>query len=209
MNLLKSAAARLVEGAMEQPLSKEHLLQVTEYLKIAKETKDVLVASNMRLAIKVANRFSRASHVVDDLVSIGCETLMRACETYDCSRPFSFYTYAMRALFSNYSRFMQERKSRAMVQLTDVTFQDPVDQRSHPHQDHAHNQLLAEAIGDMLTQLSERERLAIGMRALDEATFLEIGNKLGISKQGAQGVVNRALSALQRRAGVDPRDNLL
>lgn len=209
MNLLKSSAARLVEGALEQPLSQEHLLQVTEYLMLAKETKDVLVASNMRLAIKVANRFSRASHVIDDLVSIGCETLMRACETYDCSRPFSFYTYAMRALFSNYSRFMKERNSRAMAHLHDVTFQDPVDQRSDPHQEHAHNQLLAEAIGDMFTQISERERLALGMRALDEATFLEIGNKLGISKQGAQGVVNRALSALRRRAGVDPRDNLL
>ena len=47
------------------------------------------------------------------------------------------------------------------------------------------------------------------MRSLEEATFIEIAKKLGVSKQGGQGIMNRDILRLQQRSRIDPRDNRL
>lgn len=210
MNFLKFKAAQLVEAHGDKPLPEHDLRAALDYLSLAKETKDVIVTSNLRIAIKVASTFSRSSNVVEDLVSVGSETLMRACESYDCALPFPFYTYAARALISNYARAMQKLQPHAREKrLEDILFQEPADTRGIPLKEVRNLQSLASSIDRILEGLRDRESLALRMRALDDETFLTIGQTLGISKQGAQGVVNRALATLQRQITVDPRDDLL
>jgi RNA polymerase sigma factor (sigma-70 family) len=210
MNFFKFKAAQLVEAYGDTPLPERDLRAALDYLRLAKETKDVIVTSNLRIAIKLANRFSRSSHVVEDLVSVGSETLMRTCESYDCTQPFQFYTYATRALLSNYARSMQAQQRLSKEErLEDVPFQEPADTRGSPLREARNLQALSSSIDGMLERLRERESLALRMRALDDETLLTIGKRLGISKQGAQGIIDRALATLQRRLTVDPRDDLL
>jgi RNA polymerase sigma factor (sigma-70 family) len=210
MNFLKFKAAQMIEAAIPAPLSNEQLSEAREYLKLAQETKDVLVASNLRIALSVANKFSRSLHVIEDLVSFGGEILMRASESFDCSRPYHFYAYARRALISNYSKLKKTgRVAEAASLPADAIYHEQEDVRSNELKENRNSALLSRSIEAILEALDERERTALTMRSLEEATFIEIGKKLGVSKQGAQGIVNRAILRLQQGSRVDPRDNLL
>jgi RNA polymerase sigma factor (sigma-70 family) len=210
MNFLKFKAAQMIEAAIPAPLSNEQLSEAREYLKLAQETKDVLVASNLRIALSVANKFSRSLHVIEDLVSFGGEILMRATESFDCSRPYHFYAYARRALISNYSKLKKTgRVAEAASLPADAIYHEQEDVRSNELKENRNSALLSRSIEAILEALDERERTALTMRSLEEATFIEIGKKLGVSKQGAQGIVNRAILRLQQGSRVDPRDNLL
>lgn len=210
MNFLKFSAAHIIEATAPLSLSDEQLRTVRENLTRAKETKDALVAINMRLAVQVANRFSRSPHIVEDLVSFGSEILMRASESFDCSRPYPFYAYAKRSLVSNYSKLNKTgRVFEAATLPSDTLFHDLEDVRTNELQESKNSLLLSRSIEAIFNELDERERIALHMRSLEEATFVEIGARLGITKQGAQGIVNRAIRRLQQRAGTDPRDSLL
>jgi RNA polymerase sigma factor (sigma-70 family) len=210
MNFLKFKAAEIIEATMTSPLSNDQLREAHEYLNLAKETKDVLVASNLRIALRVANNFSRSPHVIEDLVSFGSEILMRASDSFDCSRPYPFYAYAKRALISNYSKLKKTGKVAEAPRLSlDAINHEQADVRSNELQENRNSALVSQSIEAILDGLNERERTALHMRSLEEATFIEIGKKLGISKQGAQGIVNRAILHLQQRSRIDPRDNLL
>ena len=210
MNFLKFKAAEIIEANMTLPLSNDQLREAREYLKLAKETKDVLVACSLRIAIRIANKFSRSPHVIEDLVSFGCEILMRASESFDCSRPYPFYAYARQALISNYSKLKKTGKVAEAPRLSlDAINHEQADVRSNELQENRNSALLSQSTEAILDGLNERERTALHMRSLEEATFIEIGKKLGVSKQGAQGIVNRAILRLQQRSRIDPRDNLL
>jgi RNA polymerase sigma factor (sigma-70 family) len=195
---------------MTPPLSNDQLCEAREYLKLAKETKDVLVASHLRIALRVANKFSRSPHAIEDLVSFGSEILMRASESFDCFRPYTFYAYATRALIANYSKLKNHGKIiEAAGASSDSLFHEQEDMRSNELKERRNSSLLSKSIEGLLDGLNERERIALHMRSLEEATFMKISKKLCVSKQRAQGIVNRAILRLQERSGIDPRDNLL
>jgi RNA polymerase sigma factor (sigma-70 family) len=210
MNFLKFKAAQVIETDRTPPISNDQVCEAREYLKLAKETKDVLVASNLGIAIRVADKFSRSPHAIEDVLSLGSERLMRASESFDCSLPYTLYAYTTRALIANYSKLKKHGKIiEAVGSPSDSLFHEQEDMRSNELQECRNSALLSKSIEGLLDGLNERERIALHMRSLQNSTFMEIGKKLGVSKQRAQGIVNRAILRLQERKGIDPRDNLL
>lgn len=210
MNFFKFQAASVVQTNAEQPLSDEQLRLVQSHLRQAQETKDAIVVSNLPLAIKIASRFSRSIHHIQDLVSVGAESLMRACESYDCARNVTFYTYASSALYANYSRaFKIERRAAKTVGPQEQGLAEPKDHRSNPLLEDSNHRHLTETLCKFLDGLEPRQRAVLRMRSLDELTFLDIGRVLGISKQGAQAVFKRAFQNLARVANIDPRDDMI
>nr|AKC88668.1 sigma factor [Pelargonium echinatum] len=58
------------------------------------DCKDKMVRCNIRLVISIAKRYQNAGLSMDDLVSAGCEGLLRGAEKFDPSRGYKFSTYA-------------------------------------------------------------------------------------------------------------------
>lgn len=61
----------------------------------AKEARNKLVESNLRLAVYYAKKFKNSNVEFADLVSMGCEGLIRAAEKFDYRQGNRFSTYAL------------------------------------------------------------------------------------------------------------------
>ena len=60
----------------------------------AKEAKQRMVQSNMRLVVSIARKYSNVGVSLQDLVQEGSLGLSRAAEKFDPSKGFKFSTYA-------------------------------------------------------------------------------------------------------------------
>ena len=63
-------------------------------IEIAKEAKQRMVSSNMRLVVSIAKKYSNVGVTVQDLVQEGSLGLSRAAEKFEPKRGFKFSTYA-------------------------------------------------------------------------------------------------------------------
>lgn len=74
------------------------------YLRKATETKNAIVAANLRLVVSVARKHVRPGVDLMELVSEGNITLMRAVESFDAHKGNKFSTYATLALMKGFAR---------------------------------------------------------------------------------------------------------
>jgi RNA polymerase sigma factor (sigma-70 family) len=101
-------------------------------------------------------------------------------------------------------------KSRESVSLTSDEFSvDPADERENPLRVGFNHAYLQEQISAALAQLSPRDQLVITHRILNEETLEEVGNRIGMTKEGARLAVLKALKNLRGVMSVDPRDNFI
>jgi RNA polymerase primary sigma factor len=92
------------------------IASMERYLKLATETKNAIVAANLRLVVSIARRHLRPGLNIMELVSDGNVTLMRAVESFDFHKGNKFSTYATLALMKGFARsvpMMQASKRRA------------------------------------------------------------------------------------------------
>ncbi|MBX2860111.1 MAG: sigma-70 family RNA polymerase sigma factor [Vampirovibrio sp.] len=90
MFLKDIAKNNLLTHAEEMELGKA----IREGGKNAKLAKEKLVASNLRLVISIAKKYTGQGVLFMDLIQEGCLGLIRAAEKYDYRRGFKFSTYA-------------------------------------------------------------------------------------------------------------------
>jgi len=86
----------LLKEDIKQHLQKEEQLpsEIEEMLNRAKESRQILIRSNLRLVVSVAKHYVRHENSLLDLVQEGNLGLLRAVTKFDPSRGFKFSTYA-------------------------------------------------------------------------------------------------------------------
>jgi RNA polymerase primary sigma factor len=163
----------------------------------------VLINCNQRLVYAQAKQRLALGESIDDLVSDGNLSLMRAVEKFDYARGFKFSTYATWAIMKNYARSIPEEKRRRERYVTghEELFEISADTRSDEQECLAAAEQNSHRINRLLESLDDRERQIIRMRAgLDNSegmTLEEIGQQLGITKERVRQLNVRIMNKLR------------
>lgn len=203
-NYLKFKADRLRKRIDLKEVRTSQLKQVESLLLQANLVKNRIIRANLRLVVSIAKRHLGGPQGLFELVSDGNVALMRAVEKFDYAKGFRFSTYASWAIMRNFARSVpKERYRRDRF----ATGNDEVLDIAASLKTYDPNEMnipeLREAIDNMLSQLSSRERtILIDHYGLDESgdakTFDQLGKRLGISKERVRQIELQAIRKLRR-----------
>ena len=171
------------------------------HLRKAAETKNEIVRANMRLVVSIARKHLRPSLSLMELVSDGTMTLMRAVDSFDVHRGHKFSTYATLALMKGFARSVPQmlaNRARGTSEETETTMVEVADRRTPIA---AERFLVREEVTHLLRQLDARERDVLrGHFGLDDgaaATYEQLGERLGLSKERVRQIEQAALAKLR------------
>lgn len=207
MNYWKHQASLLRERIQDHSPDAKTVRELELMLTRARELRDRIVQANLRLVISVVKKFVDANNTLDDLLSEGTMSLLRAVEKFDYARGFRFSTYATYAIRRNLYRFVvarrQERtrfESRTEEFAADLT--DPAESRITEARWHE----LQRRLTTILRRLDPREQQVIRARfGLDELAEVEtlqsLADRMGVCKERVRQLEKRAMMKLRKMAG--------
>jgi RNA polymerase sigma factor (sigma-70 family) len=173
-----------------------------KFLAAATETKNSIVRANLRLVVSVARQHLRPGVSLMELVSEGNLTLLRAVDSFDAHRGNRFSTYATFALMKGFARTVpQLLAARAAGDNAGLLAAVP-----DPHFRAAGDRLAdREQVRHLLSHLDERERLVLRAHyglgsAHTPATYDQVGQSMGISRQRVRQIERGALAKLRLAA---------
>jgi RNA polymerase sigma factor (sigma-70 family) len=186
---------------LDPELARARDLNVLEaHLRRAMEVKNEILRANLRLVVSVARRHLRPGLTLNELVSDGTMTLMRAVDAFDTHRGNKFSTYATFALMKGFARSVPQMLAhRAAGQPDDPTRLIELPDRRVAG---ATNRFLArEELGHLLQRLDKRERDVLsghfGLGDVMPASYEQLGRRLGISKERVRQIEQLALAKLR------------
>jgi RNA polymerase primary sigma factor len=167
-------------------------------LKRIHETKNQIVAANLRLVVSVARKHLRPGLQLMELVSEGNLVLMRAVDGFDVSKGHRFSTYATLALMKGFARSVPQLLQRGKVALADDA---ALAAMADPASSSQSRQLVArDELRKLLAALDARERdvllahWGVGDR---EASYDQLGAEMGLSRQRIRQIEQSALQKLR------------
>jgi RNA polymerase sigma factor (sigma-70 family) len=189
------------------------LAELEGHQRRATEIKNQIVQANLRLVVSVARRHLRPNLSLMELISDGNITLVRAVESFDVHKGNRFSTYATFALMKGFARSVPEMLSagrrtgsgggdeaqRMLAQVPDAS--------APGRQDRLLNR---EQVEHLLSRLDDRERRVVlahygldlvGTSAVPAATFEQVGERLGLSKQRVRQIEQTAMAKLRAAIG--------
>jgi len=179
------------------------LLRLEKYLAKAAQTRNDIVAANMRLVVSIARRHLRPGMTLPELISEGTITLMRAVDGFDIHKGYRFSTYATLALMKGFARSVPAmlaphgRRDRTCQGLQEV---------ADPHVAGAGEHLLVrDEVDSLLRLLDENERRVVrahfGLGAEGgTTTYHPVADGLVLSRRQARQIEQKAMNKL-RAAG--------
>ncbi|HEV8605929.1 MAG TPA: sigma-70 family RNA polymerase sigma factor [Tepidisphaeraceae bacterium] len=179
------------------------LVRLEEILADAAATKNQIVRANLRLVVSVARKHVRPGVGLLELVSEGNLVLMRAVEGFDLHRGHRFSTYATLALMKGFARSVPQ-----MVQATRRNTGDAEALAAVPDSRPIRNTerlIERDEVQQLLSRLNERERDVLAAHfGLDdqeeEATYAQVGARLGLSKERVRQIERGALAKLRENS---------
>lgn len=209
-NFLRHQAEQVRRELRPGPNAESTIARIDALLARAAEVKSDLVQANLRLVISIAKRHIHRGRGPElfELISDGNLALMRAVDKFDVSRGFKFSTYASWAIVRHFARAIpdelrwEHRHQTGRDELLAVTGGPDTDAVDAREPDDLRRVLVAG-----LDQLDARERAIIerhfGLTAARTVAPLEeIGRELGISKERARQIKERALDKLRKQLAV-------
>jgi RNA polymerase sigma factor (sigma-70 family) len=181
------------------------LTEMEGHLRRATELKNQIVQANLRLVVSVARKHLRTGLSLMELVSDGNITLMRAVESFDVHKGYRFSTYATFALMKGFARSVPEMLAgrRAVGSGTDE--QSLMAAIPDTRDGARHDSLFdREHVAHLLSRLDDRERTVVlahyglGGNADGPATYEQVGERLGLSKQRVRQIEQSALAKLRK-----------
>lgn len=176
------------------------LERIEAILADAAATKNQIVRANLRLVVSVARKHVRPGVGLLELVSEGNLVLMRAVEGFDLHRGHRFSTYATLALMKGFARSVPQMVQATRRNTGDVEALAAVPD-SRPIRT-TERLIERDEVKQLLSRLSDRERdvlaahFGLGEQE-EEATYAEVGQRLGLSKERVRQIERGALAKLR------------
>lgn len=206
MNYLKHQLHKLKQSIDPAKARVSELQQVEELQEGIKGVRDVLISCNQRLVYNNAKKHLGPGESIDDLVSDGNLSLMRAVEKFDYARGNKFSTYATWAIIKNFARSIPDEKTHKQRYMTghDDVFESRADVRTDEQEVLAAVDAARDRVNRLLDHLDPRTREVIRMRTgLDgsqEMTLEQIGQHFGITKERVRQINVRGMKQLREWA---------
>jgi RNA polymerase sigma factor (sigma-70 family) len=207
MNYLKFVAAQLRSTLNASRPSRKKMAQIEQALAEARQAREHLIRTNLRLVVSNAGKYSSSVYGFEDLVSDGSLALMEAVDKFDYGRGFRFSTYATHAIRRSFFRKMERRqKDRQRFVVTDPELMtSTADDFEVDFDAPAENRLAGQLARSLDEHLTERERHVVegrfGLNGRGEPqTLMELSGELGICKERVRQVEGIALKKLQAAA---------
>lgn len=202
-------------SSFPQPLDEK---EEEYYLKKFKEgdilAKSILIERNLRLVAHIVKKYSYPGKDVDDLISIGTVGLIKAIDSFDCSKGTRLATYAAKCIENEILMLIRNnKKTKGEVYLQDpigidkegneISLMDVLSSDEDSIIEIVESKIQVKRLyGKINTCLLSREKTVIEMRygLLDgkPKTQREIAKLLGISRSYVSRIEKRALKKLYR-----------
>lgn len=182
-----------------------------------------LVSANLRFVVSVARRYRHSGLPLPDLVNEGNLGLLRAAERFDETHGVRFVSYAVWWIRQGMLRAIaRDRALNGTRSARNLSLDQPLrgdgtaalqelvpDDRYEAPEERVLRTGMRRAVDSSLTDLPEREQLVMrlyyGLDGTAPATLEEVGERLGVTRERARQIKERALARL--RAGA-PRHGL-
>lgn len=215
MNLLKFQANILRSRLDPATVTEEEIVSIESRLAAAQAIRDHIIQANMRLVMSIVKKFVTPLQSFDEMLSDGIVTLMQAVEKFDFDRGFRFSTYAYRSIARNAYRTVtaaHKEEARFTRDAEGWAFELEDSQASSTMTDQVWSNL-RELMGSMLDKLDRREQFIIRSRFALGAhrkvrSFQYLADKLGVSKERARQLEQRAVGKLRTMAAELEMDEL-
>ena len=212
MNFLKHQLHTLKKSIDPAKARTADLQKLAELQEEIKEVRDILINCNQRLVYNNAKKHLGTGENIDDLVSDGNLSLMRAVEKFDYARGFKFSTYATWAIIKNFARSIPDEKTHKQRYMTghDDLFDAKADIRTDEGEVLAAADAARSRVVQLLDHLDPRTREVIkkrmGLDGSEEMTLEQIGQHFGITKERVRQINVRGMKQLREWAAKENVD---
>ena len=153
--------------------------------KMAEKNIDQMIADNEKLVMYTISRFFPTFLYDDDIRQLGYIGLWKACEKYDASLNTKFGSYAVKAIRGEIIKhFRSLQMQMRCPKAPNVSLSNPMFGGDESLEDHISAGTLdwidAEGFYNALT---DRQKLIVRRRIIDKASYQEIGDEIGISRE--------------------------
>jgi RNA polymerase primary sigma factor len=206
MNFLKHQLHKFQESLVPAKVKVSDLIRVEELKEAIKYCRDLLISCNQRLVYSQARQKLALGENIDDLVSDGNISLIRAVEKFDYSRGNKFSTYATWAIMKNFTKSIPDAKTHKQRYMTGHgdLFEAKADARTHELEMLAAADAARACVNRLLEHLDARTREVIRMRTglngSKEMTLEQIGQHFGITKERVRQINVRGMKQLREWA---------
>lgn len=198
----------------EKDMEKIRMLTHDEELIIAKRaragdeaSRNRLIESNLRFVLKVVFRYWSPGLPLMDMISEGCEGLIKAAKTFDPDKGFRFLTYAGNSIVQGVIEAIKDHKQHVYDSLDELIYEDGSETTQKDllvaKDIEGGETVLYNQVCSLLDILSERERTVINLRFWQYLTLEEVGSRINLGKEGVRRIETKALRKL--RWAIDER----
>ena len=212
MNFLKHQLQKFQSSLDPTRAKVADLLKIEDLKEGIRDCRDLLINCNQRLVYNNAKKHLGQTENIDDLVSDGNLSLMRAVEKFNYGLGNKFSTYATWAIIKNFARSIPDAKTHRQRYMTghDELFEAKADVRTDEQEVIAAADAAKARVAKLLDHLDARTREVIRMRTgLDgneEMTLEQIGQHFGITKERVRQINVRGMKQLREWAAKENGD---
>ena len=152
---------------------------------MAEKDIDQMIADNEKLVMYTISRFFPTYLYDDDIRQLGYIGLWKACEKYDASLNTKFGSYAVKAIRGEIIKYLRSLQMQMRCpKAPNISLSEPMYDGDESLEDHisagALNWIDAEGFYNALT---DRQKLIVQRRIIDKASYQEIGDEIGVSRE--------------------------
>lgn len=216
-NLLYFALHLDNTSVFPKPLSAKDELECFMKMKLGdREARSRLIEHNLRLVAHIIKKYYPNAQEQEELISIGSVGLIKAVETFDCTKGNRFAAYGSRCIENEVLMHFRSQKKSA----GEIHFETPIDTDKDGNQltlidiiedsenvaDHIEILIRSEQLYCYIEEiLDEREReiicLRYGLNNKPPLTQREVAKKLNISRSYVSRLESKVLNKLRERFG--------
>src|SRR5215211_7134278 len=176
--------------------------------------REELVERFMPLARRLAARYAGGAEPFDDLVQVASVGLVKAIDRFDPVRGTAFSTFAVPTILGELKRHFRDRGwsvhvprdvqerilkvERALAELPAKLGHAPTVQEIGQRIEATDEEVL-EAIGPVLKEISERDRMVLHLRFVEDLTQSEIAERVGVSQMHVSRILRATIEKLRQR----------